>query len=716
MARNRAARLVRRVGIGGASARRCLGRNGMRGSGGVSGAGVIGLCRNLVQGCGRSWADELSAAIEGPTLDAGGTTTNHRGWWWLWLLLLLLLLRPTVPVGAAKRRIENCFARATCLLGHLHRGDESGFELLPPFTDDDGDTGRRSVDTFLFRRLLRRREGLRNGLHVHKEPQRAAVIYDKSAHDRVITIWALFLEGEAREWWNDAGTWAGKDKADISVVAKAFEEQWPNPETSKKKPHQLIADFERITLRDTDVGVRLIDEHGVETTHELHFVRELKRRARLAGDSANLMVPQALAKIPARLGAALGEGYVDIQTWEALVEKTENLSRARLVQADERLKREREIEERLQAAEGRAAATPAQQPDIVEPSSQPMAYPSYIPRAPRSTPSPRFPALMTSPRRAGPTARPFASPRPDALDAAADITPMTSKVIKLSHENTVEGWASYTRAVADWDAKWGAHMLPNASRPYPLRPGTVEDGKCGNEGHFGRDCTATDDQCLSHKETHWRQVKHRQNQQNQQPVPPRTPVLDKELLSHRRERLLYIKYLLDKEQWYLLVFLSTGGRSLFGMWSVAVKPGLLSGEKAEIYFGELYSPDPHDRAPKLGCHEGLCTRLYTLMRRCLHQPAQPRTPGPSAMRSRLNFPTPPQSFSTPSPAFRQRPPHFSQPNFANDVFAMYDADGIYVCDSDGGYTPYASEWEEGYAAAQQDLFYQGNGGGSIASS
>ena len=35
-------------------------------------------------------------------------------------------------------------------------------------------------------------------------------------------------------------------------------------------------------------------------------------------------------------------------------------------------------------------------------------------------------------------------------------------------------------------------------------------------------------------------------------------------------------------------FLSTGGRSIFEMWLVAVKAGLLSGEKAEIYFGELY--------------------------------------------------------------------------------------------------------------------------------
>ncbi|KAJ7936551.1 hypothetical protein B0H13DRAFT_2442471 [Mycena leptocephala] len=52
---------------------------------------VLVWCRNLVQGYGRYWADELSMAVEGPMLDAAGTRTAHRGWWWLWLLLLLLL-------------------------------------------------------------------------------------------------------------------------------------------------------------------------------------------------------------------------------------------------------------------------------------------------------------------------------------------------------------------------------------------------------------------------------------------------------------------------------------------------------------------------------------------------------------------------------------------------------------------------------------------------
>ena len=72
--------------IGGVSAHHCLGQNsGMCGSG-VSGVGVMELCQNLVHGCGRFWADELSATIEGPMLDAGGTI-GHQGWWWLWLLV-----------------------------------------------------------------------------------------------------------------------------------------------------------------------------------------------------------------------------------------------------------------------------------------------------------------------------------------------------------------------------------------------------------------------------------------------------------------------------------------------------------------------------------------------------------------------------------------------------------------------------------------------------
>jgi hypothetical protein len=62
----------------------------MRGEGGTESIFMV-AGRNLVQSYGRSWAAELTVAIEGPMLDAAGTSTTHRGWWWLWLLLLLLL-------------------------------------------------------------------------------------------------------------------------------------------------------------------------------------------------------------------------------------------------------------------------------------------------------------------------------------------------------------------------------------------------------------------------------------------------------------------------------------------------------------------------------------------------------------------------------------------------------------------------------------------------
>ena len=86
MARNFAARMTRGLwhDVGATFVRGCQGRNGgsgCRGRDGKYGAVIIVLCRILVQGNGRSWADELTAAYEGPKLEAAGTSTTHRGWW-----------------------------------------------------------------------------------------------------------------------------------------------------------------------------------------------------------------------------------------------------------------------------------------------------------------------------------------------------------------------------------------------------------------------------------------------------------------------------------------------------------------------------------------------------------------------------------------------------------------------------------------------------------
>ncbi|KAJ7236538.1 hypothetical protein C8J57DRAFT_1376632 [Mycena rebaudengoi] len=448
------------------------------------------------------------------------------------------------------------------------------------------------------------------------ELRRAAVVYDDIAHDRVIKMWAINLQAEAAAWWKDAAVWMGKNQKDIDTVVKEFEDRWPSPETTKKKPHQLMEEFERITLSDTDVGKLLLDEHGAETTYQLQFAKDLKKKARAAGDTNNLMVKHAIQKLPLRLREAIGPAWTDILTWDELVVKVEAVSRARLVEVDTKAAKEKEIEDAIRALTdgdtGRMPPTAATQ-SVEERKPQPATYIPYSPTVPRS-PYPRIhpPVSPRNLMRTSATPRPQTPRRyPTNLDAFADVAPRTSKVIKLTFEDTISGWRDFQRATRDWDEKWGSETFPNQSRPYPLQPGGVENGcwKCGKDGHFGRDCSAPEEEHVNPKEASWRQSQLR------------------------------------------------GGRN---------------------------------------------DQFQT--------PAQPRTP--PQIRSRLPFPIPSGPFDTPSPAFpRARPPHLA--NTANNVFAMYSADGFYVGDSDGGYTP-VEEWEEGYAAAVHDLLGQGNGNGSSA--
>lgn len=441
------------------------------------------------------------------------------------------------------------------------------------------------------------------------ELKRAAVVYDSSAHDRVIKIWAINLEADAAEWWSDGNVWSQKDKKDIEVVVTEFLKKWPGPETTKKKPHQLMEEFDRITLHDVDVGRIFLDDHGAELTYQLQFAKDLRKKAHAAGDSTNLMVKLAVRKFPPRLREAIGPTWTDILTWDELVTKVEAVSRARLEEVDAKMARDRDVDQRLRALSDKntPANTTAVEPEAVaEQKPRSTTFATYSPRTVRS-PYPRFPP--TALPRSQPT-----TPRAQIRQQAAassnpflDVAPKTDKVIQLSHEDTPAGWRSFHYATRAWDEKWGTDTLPNAARPYPLQPGGVENGcwKCGKGGHYGRDCPAPEEDHVSNKEAHW-----------------------------RRSQLV------------------SGGD---------------------------------------------------------HTPAQPRTP--TQMRSRALFATPPASVNTPSPAFnRMRPPHLAAT--AGGIFALYDAEGIYVGDSDGGYT-HQDDWEDGYAAGMRDA-YQGNGDGSGA--
>ncbi|KAJ7130710.1 hypothetical protein C8R46DRAFT_1048817 [Mycena filopes] len=347
------------------------------------------------------------------------------------------------------------------------------------------------------------------GFHCARELQKAAIVYDAAAHPKIVKIWALILEGEAKAWWNDATIWAGKDKGDIDVVVETFEEKWPAPSASPKKQHEKMAEFMALTLTDEEVGRKHLDNLGAETTRHAWFVKELRKKAFAAGDTSakNLMLPQALLRLPSRLCKAIGDTCVDIQSWDELITKTKPFR-----------KKEKALEERLAKVEGKTPE-PATIQQSVETPSRTSSAPPY------QRPFTTFLSPSRAPRTPLPVAR-LAAPT-TSIEPLAEVTPLTSKTIKLTHENTVQGWKEFQQAQRDWDEKWGANMLPTASRPYPLQPGGAEIGgagcwKCGrDEGHFGRNCPAPETDYVSEKEAHWRRINL---PQSGPPQPPRTPI------------------------------------------------------------------------------------------------------------------------------------------------------------------------------------------------
>ncbi|KAJ7474659.1 hypothetical protein B0H11DRAFT_1331395 [Mycena galericulata] len=280
--------------------------------------------------------------------------------------------------------------------------DLSKIEFPSPFYGDDRDA--------------------ENGFPFLRELQKAGIIYDDAAHAKVIRIWALTLEGEASAWWNDATIWNGKDRTKIDTVVAEFEKKWPAPSASPKKQHEKMAEFSAVTLNDEEVERKFIDNQGAESTRHVSFIKELMKKAYAAGDSnvKNLMLPQAIARIPPRLAKAIGDSCVDIQSWDELLTKTEAVSRARIEQVIAEEKKRKDLEERLLKVEGKTpepAPAPVNNPiDTSERHS--AAY------SPRPYGAGRFP-FIASPARASPrpqTPRPT-PPSQSLSDPIAEATP-----------------------------------------------------------------------------------------------------------------------------------------------------------------------------------------------------------------------------------------------------------------------------------------------------
>lgn len=314
---------------------------------------------------------------------------------------------------------------------------------------------------------------------------------DPLVHNVIMDLFSFTLLGLAQDWWQDQAVWTGKNKADYTVIVSEWMKRWLAKQRRTKLQHEKVSEFRELALGDSEVGKKIMVD-GEEVYTQVEFVQQLRKKVRACGDQ-NLMVSQGIAKLLPCLCEALGPSYVDFNTWEELVDVVVALSPARIELADQALTTRDKVNALFSSSE-RSNTPPLQ---YTNPQPQAPYQPYYS--------SPRFQQPWNSwlPLR---TSIAQSSP---LVDPYGEITLKNAKEVKLEHEDTKEGWQSYTRAIEDWNEKWGSDVQPTPARPYPIRPnaplvGEVCCWNCGGRDHMAGSCPTDRSQYLPEKEREWR--------------------------------------------------------------------------------------------------------------------------------------------------------------------------------------------------------------------
>ncbi|RDB30713.1 hypothetical protein Hypma_006002 [Hypsizygus marmoreus] len=82
--------------------------------------------------------------------------------------------------------------------------------------------------------------------------------------------------------------------------------------------------------------------------------------------------------------------------------------------------------------------------------------------------------------------------------------------ISTTYLTTKEGIEAYNRTLLAWESQHSpAHEVDFVTPPYPLTPGTVnirskECFRCGQKGHYSRECQVEEARQVNPREQHWR--------------------------------------------------------------------------------------------------------------------------------------------------------------------------------------------------------------------
>ncbi|KIJ33631.1 hypothetical protein M422DRAFT_264398, partial [Sphaerobolus stellatus SS14] len=93
----------------------------------------------------------------------------------------------------------------------------------------------------------------------------------------------------------------------------------------------------------------------------------------------------------------------------------------------------------------------------------------------------------------------------------ADSSKSSNSTVNKSFDANPEGIRQYEDAVNRWFATYGADAVPNASRPFPLTPGSPSPGsgecwRCGHKGHYKESAEWLRNNPLPDKEQQYRRI------------------------------------------------------------------------------------------------------------------------------------------------------------------------------------------------------------------
>ncbi|KIJ30175.1 hypothetical protein M422DRAFT_268316, partial [Sphaerobolus stellatus SS14] len=93
----------------------------------------------------------------------------------------------------------------------------------------------------------------------------------------------------------------------------------------------------------------------------------------------------------------------------------------------------------------------------------------------------------------------------------ADSSKNANPTINKSFDATPDGIRQYEDAVNRWFITYGTDAVPNASRPFPLTPGSPSPGsgecwRCGHKGHYKESAECLRNNSLPDKEQQYRRI------------------------------------------------------------------------------------------------------------------------------------------------------------------------------------------------------------------